>query len=34
MKKTLAFILIVFCLVPLLAQSITETPDVAKDPTD
>ena len=34
MKKTLAFILIVFCLVPLFAQSITETPDVAKDPKD
>ena len=34
MKKTLAFLLIVFCLVPLFAQSITETPAVTKGPAD
>ena len=37
MKKTLAFILIVFCLVPLFAQSITETASVtaaAGDPKE
>ncbi len=35
MKRTLAFVLIVFCLVPLFAQSITETPQSeVKKPED